>query len=67
MDSGTMRCSGLGAVREGVVGRDMPRADGTWRDCVVFSILIDEWPEVRTLLQDRLAQWGDQPVQYRQR
>jgi RimJ/RimL family protein N-acetyltransferase len=59
--------AGLGAVREGVVRRDMPRADGTWRDSVVFSILIDEWPEVRMLLQDRLAQWGDQPVQYRQR
>jgi N-acetyltransferase len=59
--------AGLGAVREGVVRRDILRADGTWRDTVVFSILIDEWPDVRAGLESRLAQWGDRPVEYRER
>lgn len=44
----------LGAVREGVVRRDQRREDGTWRDTVVFSVLVDEWPAVRTGLQARL-------------
>jgi RimJ/RimL family protein N-acetyltransferase len=59
--------AGLGAVREGVVRRDILRADGTWRDSVVFSILIDEWPDVRAGLENRLAGWGDRPVEYRER
>ncbi len=37
----------LGATREGVLRRHMKQADGSWRDTVVFSILADEWPEVR--------------------
>jgi RimJ/RimL family protein N-acetyltransferase len=44
----------LGAIREGVVRRDMKRADGTWRDSVVFSVIIDEWPEVKAGLEARL-------------
>ncbi|MCW2606278.1 MAG: acetyltransferase including N-acetylase of ribosomal protein-like protein [Frankiales bacterium] len=45
----------LGAVREGVLRRDVRREDGTWRDTVVFSVLADEWPAVRQGLQARLA------------
>jgi RimJ/RimL family protein N-acetyltransferase len=37
----------LGAVREGVVRRDVKREDGTFRDSVVFSVLRDEWPMVK--------------------
>src|SRR3954465_6108716 len=44
----------LGAVREGVLRRDMKREDGTFRDTVVFSVLRDEWPEVRAGLEARL-------------
>lgn len=44
----------LGAVREGVLRRHQVRADGTFRDTVVFSILRDEWPDVRTRLAGRL-------------
>jgi RimJ/RimL family protein N-acetyltransferase len=44
----------LGAVREGVLRRHQHRADGTFRDTVVFSILRDEWPQVRTGLSERL-------------
>jgi len=44
----------LGAVREGVLRRHQVRADGSFRDTVVFSILRDEWPGVRDGLLDRL-------------
>jgi RimJ/RimL family protein N-acetyltransferase len=44
----------LGARREGVLRRDMKREDGTFRDTVVFSVLIDEWPEVKAGLSARL-------------
>lgn len=45
----------LGATREGVLRGHQPRADGSWRDTVVFSILADEWPAVRAGLEARLA------------
>ena len=44
----------LGAVREGVLRRHRRRADGTFRDTVVFSLLAEEWPQVRTGLKARL-------------
>ena len=44
----------LGARREGVLRREQRREDGTFRDTVVFSIVIDEWPAVKTGLQARL-------------
>jgi N-acetyltransferase len=44
----------LGAVREGVLRRHMRRADGTWRDTVVFSVIIDDWPVVQEGLEARL-------------
>ena len=44
----------LGAVREGVLRRNKPRADGSWRDTVVHSILADEWPGVRSGLRRRI-------------
>ena len=43
----------LGAVREGVIRRDQKREDGTWRDSVVFSVLVDEWPAVKAGLEAR--------------
>ena len=52
----------LGARFEGIVRRDRPRADGSWRDTAVYSILIDEWPDVRAGLQARLAAFGNDPV-----
>jgi hypothetical protein len=30
----------LGAVRDGLVRRDWPRPDGSWRDSMYYSILI---------------------------
>jgi N-acetyltransferase len=45
----------LGATREGVLRRHKRRADGTFRDTVVFSVLRDEWPAVREGLLRRLG------------
>ncbi|MCC2307681.1 GNAT family N-acetyltransferase [Cellulomonas chengniuliangii] len=45
----------LGAVREGVLRQHVRRADGTWRDTVVYSILADEWPRVEARLEARIA------------
>ena len=44
----------LGARREGVIRRDVKREDGSFRDSVVFSVLVDEWPAVKAGLQARL-------------
>jgi RimJ/RimL family protein N-acetyltransferase len=44
----------LGAVREGVLRHHTRRADGTFRDTVVFSILREEWPAVRQVLDLRV-------------
>ena len=45
----------LGASFEGITRRDIQRADGTWRDSAVYSILIDEWPAIRAALRSRLS------------
>jgi RimJ/RimL family protein N-acetyltransferase len=44
----------LGATREGVLRRHQRMADGSFRDTVVFSILADEWPDVRKGLEARI-------------
>jgi RimJ/RimL family protein N-acetyltransferase len=44
----------LGAVREGVLRRHMKRADGSWRDTVVFAVTVDGWPTVRADLEKRV-------------
>jgi RimJ/RimL family protein N-acetyltransferase len=52
----------LGAKYEGIARRDKLRADGSWRNSAVYSILIDEWPTVRERLNERLRLLGDEPV-----
>jgi N-acetyltransferase len=44
----------LGAHREGVLRRHIKREDGTFRDSVVYSVLEDEWPQVKARLISRL-------------
>ncbi|WP_173921446.1 GNAT family N-acetyltransferase [Agromyces sp. Marseille-P2726] len=55
----------LGAQFEGIARRDKRRADGSFRDSAVYSVIIDDWPAVRTRLEARLAAWGDRPVDLR--
>ena len=45
----------LGGRREGVLRRHTKRADGTFRDSVVFSVVLDDWPAVKAGLEARLA------------
>lgn len=52
----------LGATFEGITRRDKRRADGSWRDTAVFSIVIDEWPDVRSALEARLDEFAGNPV-----
>ncbi|MGV8895107.1 MAG: GNAT family N-acetyltransferase [Rhodoglobus sp.] len=48
----------LGARFEGVTRRDQRRADGSWRDAAVYSIIVDEWPAVRAALAARVAEFA---------
>ncbi|TFD09889.1 GNAT family N-acetyltransferase [Cryobacterium sp. TMT1-66-1] len=56
---------GIGATFEGILRRDRPRADGTWRDSAVYSILANEWPAVRAGLEARLDAFEGRFVTYR--
>jgi RimJ/RimL family protein N-acetyltransferase len=55
----------LGATFEGICRRDQLRADGTWRDAAIHSILVDEWPAVRAGLDARIAAQEGRPVLFR--
>ena len=48
----------LGARREGVLRKYQIRSNGEVRDTVVYSILAEEWPEVKAGLERRLAALG---------
>jgi uncharacterized protein len=48
----------LGASRDGLIRRQRPRPDGTWRDTVVFAMTVGEWPAARERLRERLAAGG---------
>ena len=54
--------AGLGATFEGISRRDRKRADGTWRDSAVFSVIIDDWPRVKAGLEQRVARHTDPVV-----
>lgn len=45
----------LGATREGVLRRHVRREDGSFRDTVVYSVLKNEWPDVKARLAARLT------------
>jgi N-acetyltransferase len=45
----------LGARRDGVLRKYQIRSNGTVRDTVIYSILEEEWPEVKAGLEERLA------------
>ncbi len=57
--------AGIGAKFEGIARRHRPRADGSWRDSAVFAVTIDDWPEVKALLEARLEPFGERPILFR--
>jgi RimJ/RimL family protein N-acetyltransferase len=48
----------LGAQQEGIVRHERIMPDGRKRNSVRFSIIDDEWPQVRQNLEDKLAQYA---------
>lgn len=46
---------GIGAKRDGIIRHHAPRRDGSIRDTVIYSIVAEEWPDVRRHLELRLA------------
>jgi N-acetyltransferase len=45
----------IGATEEGTLRHHMINADGSYRDSVYFSILAEEWPEVKKRLEAQLS------------
>lgn len=50
----------LGAAFEGVFRRHMLRPDGVWRDSAYYSILREDWPDIRIRLAARIAALSQQ-------
>ena len=44
----------LGATREGTLRSNRRRADGTWRESALYSMLASEWPNAQVTLRERL-------------
>ena len=49
----------LGAKKDGVIRRHQVRRDGTVRNTVMYSILVEEWADVKRHLESRLARHGN--------
>jgi len=49
---------GLGAKKDGVIRHHWPRRNGTVRDSVMYSVLLQEWPDVKRHLEMRLSRHG---------
>ncbi|WP_262848300.1 GNAT family N-acetyltransferase [Mumia quercus] len=45
----------LGATKEGMLRKHKPRKDGSFRTTVLYSVVDDEWPQVRDGLRAALA------------
>jgi RimJ/RimL family protein N-acetyltransferase len=45
----------IGAIREGVLRNHMVLPDGFIRDSVVFSLLPEEWPQVKHKLEEKIS------------
>ena len=46
----------IGAKYEGLLRKERRKEDGIFRNTVMFSIIDDEWPGVKAMLEKRLAQ-----------
>ncbi len=48
----------LGCTFEGILRHQMRRPDGSWRDNAWFSVIRQDWPEVRARIELRLEAHG---------
>ena len=46
--------SRIGATYEGALRENMQRPDGSWRDTAYFSILENQWPEIKKRLIEKI-------------
>jgi RimJ/RimL family protein N-acetyltransferase len=53
-EHGILAIAALGLRYDGLLRADAADADGLLHDMIVYSLLADEWPEVRSGLQSRL-------------
>ena len=53
---------GLGAKKDGVLRRHQRRRDGSVRDSVMYSVLKEEWPDVKRHLELRLQRRSTDPA-----
>ncbi|MEB3069089.1 GNAT family N-acetyltransferase [[Mycobacterium] vasticus] len=44
----------IGATEEGALRRHARRTDGSWRTTIVYSVIDQEWPQVRARLVERI-------------
>lgn len=44
----------IGATKEGILRKHRIIADGYVRDTVIYSIILEEWPEIKSLLQEKM-------------
>lgn len=51
----------LGARKDGVIRHQQRRRDGTVRDTVMYSVLANEWPDIKRHLRFRLRRHGGSP------
>lgn len=48
---------GIGAKQEGIIRHERIMPDGRKRNSVRFSIIDDEWPQVKAMLDARMKRW----------
>ena len=49
----------LGAKFEGRLRSHMRRKDGSMRDTMMYSIILEEWPDVKIMLERRISDYED--------
>jgi N-acetyltransferase len=47
----------LGATFEGLLRKQYPRPDGTWRTTAQYSLIDDDWPDVKEALLERIQRY----------
>lgn len=50
---------GIGATFEGLLRKERIRANGVFRTTAMFSIIDDEWPAVKEMLQAKMAMYSN--------
>ncbi len=49
---------GIGGTFEGLLRKERIRANGVFRTTAMFSIIDDEWPQVKQMLHDKIARFN---------